>query len=202
MNKVPVLVGDVPGFVMNRVAGAFYAMAGHLLVYGAGSVRRIDRVMTDMGFAAGPFAILDGITLPTALKVGEWLFKQVSDRGSAALLVLLRAMLAVGWKGRSPSGSSRGFYTWQNGRQQAVNEEVGAGKGDKRKRDNCFFFPFLQIKSLAQRVRSEMAAAENRAAGGDMLRTLRVPQLSDDDVRDALLLAMLNEVGRAFFMAE
>jgi hypothetical protein len=51
-----------------------------------------------------------------------------------------------------------------------------------------------QIKSLALSVRSKLAAKENREAGGSTLSTLRLPQLSDDDVCDVMLLTMLNEV--------
>lgn len=52
----------------------------------------------------------------------------------------------------------------------------------------------MQIKGVAQHVRSELAAEENRSAGGNTLSTFRLPQLSDEDVRDSMLLVLLNEV--------
>lgn len=127
MNKVPVTVGDGPGFVVNRVAGSFYGMAGHILVLGGASVRRIDKLMTNMGFPAGPFALIDGVGLPTAYKVSQWLGPRINARGSATLTHLLKTMVSAGWLGRTHDGTSRGFYNWQGGHQAGINNEVRDG---------------------------------------------------------------------------
>lgn len=126
MNKVPVLTGDFPGFVLNRVASAMYSMAVHLLVFGGGSVKRIDRVAQDAGFLSGPFAILDRCTLPTVLKVLEAQESEYPPGAVTAFLRLMRAMVAQGWLGRSADGNSTGFYIWRNGQQKGLNEEVRA----------------------------------------------------------------------------
>ena len=55
----------------------------------------------------------------------------------------------------------------------------------------------LQMKGVAMSVRSMLAAEENRRAGGSALSTLRLPQLSDEEVCEVMLLALLNEVRHA-----
>lgn len=125
MNKVPVLVGDSPGFVLNRIASVWYSLAGHLVVHGGASVRRIDALMCEVGFVAGPLAILDSITLATVERVGSWIAKMLDpEMNVKALPALLPAMQARGWTGRTHKGESCGFYRWKDGRQQGLNEEV------------------------------------------------------------------------------
>ena len=131
MNKIPVLVGSAPGFVLNRLGSAWYACAGHMLVYGAASIGRIDALARKVGFVAGPFTVLDGITLATAKRVGACIVDMLGperEHDGRALHHLADTMLTRGWPGRAHRGESRGFYHWSNGRQQAVNEEVSLGR--------------------------------------------------------------------------
>jgi 3-hydroxybutyryl-CoA dehydrogenase len=55
MDKVPVVVTDSPGFIVNRVARPFYLEALRLLGEKGATVGTIDRVVTGSGgFRMGP----------------------------------------------------------------------------------------------------------------------------------------------------
>lgn len=136
MNKVPVLVGSAPGFVLNRLGSAWYAAAGYMLVHGGASVRRIDSLSSQrLGFVAGPFSILDSITLATAKRVGACILDMLGadrEKDGRALHAMVDAMLSRGWVGRAHRGESRGFYCWKDGHQQEVNAEVRRGDSAQR----------------------------------------------------------------------
>ncbi|MFQ3592370.1 MAG: 3-hydroxyacyl-CoA dehydrogenase NAD-binding domain-containing protein [Gemmataceae bacterium] len=70
LGKVPILVGDGPGFVVNAVLMPYLDEALHLLSEGM-NVIQIDRLMQRFGMPMGPFALLDQIGLPTATHVAE-----------------------------------------------------------------------------------------------------------------------------------
>ncbi|EDQ90609.1 uncharacterized protein MONBRDRAFT_24176 [Monosiga brevicollis MX1] len=175
-NKLPVTVGDGPAFILNRIASPFYTMAAYLLVTGAASQERIDKVMQRQGFPAGPFAILDGIGLKTARMVGQSIQGLTGETGANAAQALLGAMLDRGWTGRSFQGESTGFYAWKEGKQGEANPEM---------------------KAVSQIVRSRLAAEEDAQHGQGVLHSKRVNPISDADVSDALILSILNEACRA-----
>ena len=72
LGKVPVRVGDGPGFVVNAVLMPYLDEALLLLSEGM-KISEIDRSMQRFGMPMGPLALLDQIGLPTAVKVAETL---------------------------------------------------------------------------------------------------------------------------------
>eukprot|EP00050_Salpingoeca_kvevrii_P003389 m.223498 g.223498 ORF g.223498 m.223498 type:complete len:840 (-) comp10825_c2_seq1:179-2698(-) len=169
MGKTPFLVGDVAGFVVNRVAAAWYAEAAQLVVEGGATVRRIDDLMKAFGFVKGPFAILDSIGLKTALSVGE-LMQTDQPAASSAVIELFRELLERGFEGRGVQGNGAGFYLWRNGRVVDINPAM---------------------KTIVQVVRSRLAHASNSARPEEQrLATPRLHTLSDAVVTDSLLAAM------------
>lgn len=124
MKKVPVVVGNGPGFVVNNVCSAWYASAAAIVVFGGSSVERVDQTMVECGCISGPFSVLDSITISTATMVCESMMSLVGDKNGEPLLALLRAMLAKGYTGRSSVGSSKGFYLYRDGKSIGINPEV------------------------------------------------------------------------------
>jgi 3-hydroxybutyryl-CoA dehydrogenase len=60
MGKTPVHAKDTPGFIVNRVARAFYAEALRILADGEATVEGIDATMKGAGgFRMGPFELMD-----------------------------------------------------------------------------------------------------------------------------------------------
>lgn len=70
LGKVPVRVGDGPGFVVNAVLMPYLDEALLLLSEGM-KITEIDRLMQRFGMPMGPLALLDQIGLPTAVKVAQ-----------------------------------------------------------------------------------------------------------------------------------
>jgi 3-hydroxyacyl-CoA dehydrogenase len=106
LGKMPVVVEDGPGFVVNRLLLRYTDEAVHLLMDGA-SPAQIDRAATDFGMAMGPFRILDEIGLDTSLSAGRVLLSAFPDRITPLpILPLLVKRRQLGQK------SGAGFYKY------------------------------------------------------------------------------------------
>lgn len=71
MDKTPLVVKDCPGFLINRILGAYFS-AFQLLIRDGADYQQIDRVMESYGWPMGPAYLLDvaGIdTLDKAMKI-------------------------------------------------------------------------------------------------------------------------------------
>ena len=74
MKKTPVLVGNCPGFVNNRIFAHFFSQAATLIFQGA-PITQVDKAIWDFGFPMGPFVLNDltGINL-------SWLMAQAEAK--------------------------------------------------------------------------------------------------------------------------
>ena len=104
VGKVPVVVKDAPGFIVNRVLMPYLAEAVRLFDVGAGA-REIDEAMLDFGMPMGPLRLLDEIGIDVAAHVAGTLVTHFGARVQPP--VLLDRMLGAGLLGRK---SGRGFY--------------------------------------------------------------------------------------------
>jgi 3-hydroxyacyl-CoA dehydrogenase/enoyl-CoA hydratase/3-hydroxybutyryl-CoA epimerase len=104
IGKTPVVVGDAPGFLVNRILMTYLGEA-LLLFEEGGRVDEIDRALVEFGMPMGPFALLDQIGLDVAAHVAGVLTEAFPDR--APKTAILTAMKEKGWLGRK---SGRGFY--------------------------------------------------------------------------------------------
>jgi 3-hydroxyacyl-CoA dehydrogenase len=106
LGKLPVVIEDGPGFLVNRLLCRYTDEAMHLLMDGAG-VEQIDRAATAFGMAMGPFRILDEIGLDTSLSAGRVLRDAFPDRiATLPILPLLVKRKQFGQK------SGGGFYRY------------------------------------------------------------------------------------------
>ncbi len=109
MGKLPVVVGDSPGFLVNRILGPYLNEAGHLLGEGA-SIEAVDRAATAFGMPMGPLRLIDEVGIEVAARAGENLRAAHGERlAQADALVRLRSAGRVGRKGGS------GFYRYRRG---------------------------------------------------------------------------------------
>jgi 3-hydroxyacyl-CoA dehydrogenase / enoyl-CoA hydratase / 3-hydroxybutyryl-CoA epimerase len=67
LGKVPVVVRNGPGFVVNRILGPYLNEAGHLLGEGA-SIEAIDEAATAFGMPMGPLRLMDEVGIDIAAK--------------------------------------------------------------------------------------------------------------------------------------
>jgi 3-hydroxybutyryl-CoA dehydrogenase len=75
LQKLPVLVKDSPGFIVNRVARLYYVEALRLLEEGVAEVEAIDALMRNSGFKMGPFELMDLIGIDTNFAVTKSIYQ-------------------------------------------------------------------------------------------------------------------------------
>ncbi|MGE0145402.1 MAG: 3-hydroxyacyl-CoA dehydrogenase NAD-binding domain-containing protein [Planctomycetota bacterium] len=69
LGKTPIVVRDVPGFLVNRILGPYMDEALRLVAIGI-DVARIDRLMVGFGMPMGPLRLLDEVGLDISKHVG------------------------------------------------------------------------------------------------------------------------------------
>jgi 3-hydroxybutyryl-CoA dehydrogenase len=109
LEKTPVEVRDVPGFVSNRVLQMLISEAISCLYEGVATAEGIDTVMKlGMNHAMGPLATADLIGLDTVLSIQQVLYEGYGDPKYAPS-PLLRQYVQAGWLGKK---TGRGFYRY------------------------------------------------------------------------------------------
>jgi len=109
LNKTPVEVRDVPGFISNRVLQMMINEAIFCLYEGVATVEDIDTVMKlGMNHPMGPLQLADFIGLDTVLAIMETLHEGYSD-SKYRPAPLLRQYVKAGWLGKK---TGRGFYKY------------------------------------------------------------------------------------------
>ena len=118
MGKTVIVVGDRPGFWVNRILSPYLNEAGLLLEEGV-PIETIDRTMTDWGFPVGPVALLDEVGLDVAQKAASVMHAAFGERmrpGEA-----IGRMLGGSRLGRK---NGRGFYRYEKGHKAGVDDTV------------------------------------------------------------------------------
>ncbi|HUF35328.1 MAG TPA: fatty acid oxidation complex subunit alpha FadJ [Gemmatimonadales bacterium] len=118
MGKTVIVVGDRPGFWVNRILSPYLNEAGLLLQEGV-PIGAIDGAMTAWGFPVGPVALLDEVGLDVAGKAAKVMHESFGDRMRPAEAV--GRMLAAGRIGRK---SGQGFYRYKEGHKAGVDDTV------------------------------------------------------------------------------
>lgn len=110
LQKVPVEVRDVPGFVSNRVLQMMINEAVYCLYEGVASVEDIDTVMKlGMNHPMGPLQLADFIGLDTVLSIMEVMYEGYGDCKYRPC-PLLRQYVKAGWLGKK---AGKGFYNYK-----------------------------------------------------------------------------------------
>ena len=119
IGKMPVVVKDSPGFLVNRILMPYLTAAGRLFDQGV-DPREIDEAMLDFGMPMGPIRLLDEVGLDVAIHVAKTMESAFGEKQSAP--PILRKLVESGFLGRK-SGS--GFYVYGNKKAKpALNEEA------------------------------------------------------------------------------
>jgi len=118
MGKTVIVVGDHPGFWVNRILSPYLNEAGRLLEEGV-PVEVLDRAMTAYGFPVGPATLLDEVGFDVATKAGGVMHAAFGDRLAPA--ATLARLVADGRLGRK---NGRGFYQYEGSKKGGVDESV------------------------------------------------------------------------------
>jgi 3-hydroxyacyl-CoA dehydrogenase/enoyl-CoA hydratase/3-hydroxybutyryl-CoA epimerase len=105
IDKFPLIVKSVPGFLVNRVL-APYMMAAMARLQGGESKEKIDEAARTFGMPMGPIELADTVGLDVCAHVGRVLGN--NPEGSA-----LDKLVAAGKLGKK---SGEGFYMWKGGK--------------------------------------------------------------------------------------
>ena len=115
--KLPVIVRDSPGFLVNRVLFPYLLEAAELFVNGT-SAQEIDGSLLQWGMPMGPLRLIDEIGVDITVDIANTLEKAYGKRDRAGKI--LREMQSAKMLGRK-SGS--GIYKYE-GKTQTPNPEV------------------------------------------------------------------------------
>jgi 3-hydroxyacyl-CoA dehydrogenase/enoyl-CoA hydratase/3-hydroxybutyryl-CoA epimerase len=118
MGKTVIVVGDHPGFWVNRILSPYLNEAGLLLAEGT-PIEVIDRAMTRFGFPVGPIALLDEVGIDVGQKAGAVMHAAFGDRIAPAPGVA--KMVQAGRLGRK---SGKGFYLYHQGHKTDPDPEA------------------------------------------------------------------------------
>jgi 3-hydroxyacyl-CoA dehydrogenase/enoyl-CoA hydratase/3-hydroxybutyryl-CoA epimerase/3-hydroxyacyl-CoA dehydrogenase/enoyl-CoA hydratase/3-hydroxybutyryl-CoA epimerase/enoyl-CoA isomerase len=108
---MPIVVGDGPGFLVNRLLSPYLNEALVLLCEGA-TIEQIDAAAVAFGMPLGPMALYDLIGIDTAFYGGRTMWEAFRDR--IAVTPILPALIKTGRLGRK---SGRGFYRYEDPQQ-------------------------------------------------------------------------------------
>ncbi len=129
IGKLPVLVKDSPGFLVNRILLPYMVESVRLFNEGCG-VQQLDKLMLDFGMPMGPLRLSDEVGLDVAQHVATDLQNRLPK--PVPINDTLVKMIEKGWLGKK---SGTGFYVFpkEKAAKECANPEVAflqtAGKG-------------------------------------------------------------------------
>ncbi len=108
LGKFPIVVDDVPGFLVNRILSPYIGEAGFLISEGFG-FKEIDQAAERFGMPMGPIRLLDEVGLDVAQHVSEIMVAGYGERMKAPEHA--RKLLAIGRRGKK---TGAGFYDFSD----------------------------------------------------------------------------------------
>ena len=168
VGKLPVLVQDSPGFLVNRVLFPYLLDAAELFEKGV-SAKEIDEPLVEWGMPMGPLRLIDEIGIDITVDIADTLEKPFGRRDRAA--DILRKMREKSMLGRK-TGS--GFYKYE-GKTQTDNEALEEWRlpsGENfAAEDLTNRLVFLMVNEAARCLEEKVVAAPEDADFGMMMGT-------------------------------
>jgi 3-hydroxyacyl-CoA dehydrogenase / enoyl-CoA hydratase / 3-hydroxybutyryl-CoA epimerase len=167
IGKLPVVVRDSPGFLVNRILFPYLLEAAELFESGL-DAERIDRALVEWGMPMGPLRLIDEIGVDITIDIGNTLEKAYGQRDHVpAVLLWLRDQQMLGRK------TGAGFYKYE-GRSQTPNDS---------------------LMHWRRGLHGEPEGAEGPNIPPDQHRDPRL-QLNDKELAHRLIFLMVNEAAR------
>jgi 3-hydroxyacyl-CoA dehydrogenase/enoyl-CoA hydratase/3-hydroxybutyryl-CoA epimerase len=167
IGKLPVVVRDSPGFLVNRVLFPYLLEAAELFESGV-DAERIDRALVEWGMPMGPLRLIDEIGVDITIDIGNTLEKAYGQRDHvAAVLLWLRDQQMLGRK------TGAGFYKYE-GKMQTPNDS---------------------LMQWRRGLHGEPEGAEGPDIPPDRHRDPRL-QLNEEELTHRLMFLMVNEAAR------
>lgn len=117
LGKIPIVVRNSPGFLVNRILGPYINEAALMLEEGA-AIETIDKAMLNFGMPMGPLNLLDEVGIDVAYKVAKILTAAFGERVEPS-----RVIARMQEKGRLGKKGGKGFYIYE-GKDKRVDAVV------------------------------------------------------------------------------
>ncbi len=196
LRKIPVVVQECAGFLVNRLLMPFLNESAYALQEGAASATEIDRVIVESGMPMGPFTLVDFLGLDVCAEVGETLYAEYGERMKPA--EIWRMIVDAGRLGEK---SGAGFYGYGGNSDEPVKEMIKAIQKKTGITGTPFsldrtFLPLINeaVLCLQENIASvgdinkAMIAGTGMKRGADMVGPL---QIADDMGLDVVLAKLL-----------
>ena len=119
LRKIPVVVKECPGFLVNRLLMPYLNEAVMCLQEGAATASEIDEAMTNFGWPMGPFTLMDMLGIDICYDVGKYLYSKYGDRMTPA--ILFEKLYQAGRYGEKVGA---GFYGYGEETDEPVKEMI------------------------------------------------------------------------------
>jgi 3-hydroxyacyl-CoA dehydrogenase / enoyl-CoA hydratase / 3-hydroxybutyryl-CoA epimerase len=167
IGKLPVIVRDSPGFLVNRVLFPYLLDAAELFERGL-EADKIDSALVQWGMPMGPLRLIDEIGVDITIDIGNTLEKAYGRRDHvSSVLLWLREQQMLGRK------TGAGFYKYE-GKKQSPNEAIQKGRSSV--------------------VAGGVDPGSTK--GGATAELTSSPPATADDLLNRLILLMVNEATR------
>ena len=169
IGKMPVVVRDSPGFLVNRVLFPYLLDAAELFEKGV-DAKKVDDALLEWGMPMGPLRLIDEIGVDIAVDIAATLEKALGERARTPdILTKMREEKVLGRK----TGS--GFYKYE-GREQKPNEAIEAWRNgidvpQMGGEDLALRLVYLMVNEAARCLEEKVVAAPEDADYGMILGT-------------------------------
>ena len=119
LRKIPVVVQECPGFLVNRLLMPYLNEAAMALGEGAATASEIDAAMTGFGWPMGPFTLMDMLGIDVCYDVGAYLYSEYGERMTPAPLFELLYQ-----SGRYGEKTGAGFYGYGDQTDEPVRQMI------------------------------------------------------------------------------
>jgi 3-hydroxyacyl-CoA dehydrogenase / enoyl-CoA hydratase / 3-hydroxybutyryl-CoA epimerase len=168
IGKLPVLVQDSPGFLVNRVLFPYLLDAAEMFANGV-SAEEIDGALLEWGMPMGPLRLIDEIGVDITVDIAATLEKAFGARDHAP--EILQKMYAEKIMGRK---TGAGFYKYE-GKQQTPNDSLQQWRqesGEKFGLENITNrLVYLMVNEAARCLEEKVVATPEDADYGMVLGT-------------------------------
>src|SRR5947208_5437714 len=166
IGKLPVVVRDSPGFLVNRVLFPYLLDAAELFESGL-DADKIDNALVTWGMPMGPLRLIDEIGVDIAIDIGNTLEKAYGRRDHVpAVLLSLRSRQMLGRK------TGAGFYKYE-GKTQTPNEALEEWRRTGAAGNGAIGLPnrlaFLMVNEAARCVEEKVVDSPEDADYGMIL---------------------------------
>jgi 3-hydroxyacyl-CoA dehydrogenase/enoyl-CoA hydratase/3-hydroxybutyryl-CoA epimerase/3-hydroxyacyl-CoA dehydrogenase/enoyl-CoA hydratase/3-hydroxybutyryl-CoA epimerase/enoyl-CoA isomerase len=157
------VVGDGPGFLVNRLLLPYMNESLELLMSGA-SIPDVDEAALEFGMPMGPISLFDVVGIDTAVHAGRVMYEAFPDRVVASEL-----LMAFYKQGRLGQKSGAGFFAYRGGRGRGEPDPEANKILEKRRREQRTF----SEKELTMRLFLPMIVEATRVLEERLVRNVR-----------------------------